>query len=69
MNWIKRKWNDWKKPTPATWRKIGDTFLLISTAFAGTMIIREQIQFGMAIEILGVIGKLLTDFAVEKDAE
>lgn len=50
------------QPTPKKWRKIGDSLLIAST-FANTFeIVREDHEIAIAILIVGVIGKFITNF-------
>jgi hypothetical protein len=60
------------KPTPKKWRKIGDTILLGSTSLSAIMMgspfaenHKSWIIFGL--NIFGVVGKLLTNLTTEDD--
>ena len=58
-------------PTPKIWRKIGDSLLIFSVAVTGFMAslpIQENHKAWLmfSINILGVLGKMLTNFAGEE---
>jgi hypothetical protein len=54
---IKHYW----KPTPIFWRKIGDSLLAVSLTGI-PVILADYKWIGIALFILGVIGKFLTNF-------
>jgi hypothetical protein len=59
------KLKNFYRPTPAKWRKLGDTLLGISTTITGYSLYNNlQWVAGIAL-VLGVLGKFLTDFFVE----
>jgi hypothetical protein len=70
---------NYKKPTPWTWRKVGDSLLAVASLFgAGGLIAFDQLKqiytdhelkvmIGSAL-LVGIIGKFLTNFFTdEKD--
>ena len=48
------------KPTPAKWRKIGDSLLVASTTIAALNI--QHPTVAIAVQVTGVVGKFLTNF-------
>lgn len=59
------KLKNFYRPTPAKWRKLGDTLLGISTTITGYSLYNDlQWVAGIALA-LGMLGKFLTDFFVE----
>ncbi len=50
------------KPTPAKWRKIGDTLLAVSTTITGFAIYEQSKGIAISALILGVLGKFLSNF-------
>lgn len=63
----------YKQPTPKKWRKLGDTFLLISTS-SSTMVMglplteHQKLWTVFFVNVLGVVGKTITNFFKEDDA-
>jgi hypothetical protein len=62
------------KPTPIKWRKIGDAILLgtasISTMMMGAPFSDKTISITIwALGVVGVAGKILTNFFKEDDTE
>jgi hypothetical protein len=62
-NKVKVSAEGYYKPTPSKWRKIGDTLLLASTTLSSLNIDKPYIA--IAIQVTGVVGKFLTNFAHE----
>lgn len=60
MKFIVSKRN-YYEPTPKNMRKLGDA-LLASATFAMTMITPQYPAIGMALMIMGVVGKFLSNF-------
>ncbi len=56
--------NYWK-PTPKKWRKIGDALLATSTFITGAAIIGNYHTLGLIFLIIGAVGKFLTNFFAE----
>ena len=50
------------QPTPIFWRKVGDLCLIVSLAAAGASQFMELGWYAAAVSILGIIGKILTNF-------
>ena len=55
------KQNYWA-PTPKKWRKFGDTLLILSQSLAGYSILMSHPYVGLTISLVGVLGKLITNF-------
>jgi hypothetical protein len=77
---MKKLMNDYWKPTPKKWRKIGDSILAVATfVTAGTLIefdILEKLYSPKELKIiigvfftLGVCGKFLTNFFTNEDEQ
>ena len=59
------KLKNFYSPTPAKWRKLGDTLLGVSTTITGySLYVDLKWVAGIAL-VLGVLGKFLTNFFVE----
>jgi hypothetical protein len=58
--------NYWK-PTPKRWRKIGDALLAVSTMGVPAVLMNHH-WVGISLFIIGVIGKFLTNTFAEKNA-
>ncbi len=61
---------NYKKPTPVLWRKIGDSILLLSAGLSGSIMglplpdhTKLWIMFG--VNLLGVFGKIITNLFKE----
>ena len=52
-------------PTPKTWRKVGDTLLVISTMGVPAVLMNHA-WIGMTLFIVGILGKFLTNFFTEE---
>lgn len=68
------KVSDYYKPTPALFRKIGDSILMgctaISTAVMGLPITEHQkLWIVFALNLFGVFGKILTNFFKEESVQ
>jgi hypothetical protein len=50
------------KPTPIKWRKLGDALLGVSTTITGFAIYEEAKWAAITALVLGVVGKFLTNF-------
>lgn len=57
------------KPTPKKWRKVGDSILLAGTTITSYAILSEDKIFAVVSLILTVVGKIITNFANEDDAQ
>lgn len=51
------------RPTPHHLRVIGDTLLLITTAFDGVALLTDFPTIGIIVQVIGVLGKFLTNFS------
>lgn len=63
---LKKHKENYHKPTPKKWRKIGDTLMLLSNSIAGVaalMALNPWIVVGGIT--LGTIGKIITNFTTE----
>lgn len=56
------KLSDYYKPTPAKWRKIGDSLLAGSTVITAASFIGDYHTLGMIALIIGATGKFITNF-------
>lgn len=61
-------------PTPKKWRKIGDAMLLLSTGASGSIMglpLSDNLKLWIvfAFSVIGVFGKILTNFAEETPNE
>lgn len=61
------------QPTPAKWRKIGDTILLGCTSLSGMVMgtplsDTQKLWTITALNAIGVAGKMVTNFFKEDDA-
>jgi hypothetical protein len=59
--------NRYWKPTPKTFRKIGDTLLACSTMVASYSIYAGFEWVAIVAIVSGVIGKFLTNFSTDDD--
>jgi hypothetical protein len=59
--------NRYWKPTPKTFRKIGDTLLACSTMVASYSIYAGFEWVAIVAIVSGVIGKFLTNFSTQDD--
>tara|TARA_B110000977_G_scaffold132061_1_gene168160 strand:- start:1185 stop:1388 length:204 start_codon:yes stop_codon:yes gene_type:complete len=66
MKKLKTFFENYQKPTPKQWRQVGDTLLIITTAASGYSILSNHETIGIVISVVGVIGKLLTNFNTVK---
>ena len=57
--------NYWK-PTPKKWRKIGDALLAVSTMGVPAVLMNHH-WVGVSLFITGIIGKFLTNLFTEKN--
>ena len=53
------------EPTPAKWRKIGDSLFVISTAAAAAPIVTGSPVLGTIFFFAGLVGKFLTNLFSE----
>ena len=67
MKKLKQYWT----PTPVKARKIGDAFLVLSASLSGAVMglplpDNQKLWINFGLTLLGVIGKIVTNFAVEE---
>jgi len=74
------KMKNYYKPTPAKWRKIGDSLLAVAALFGGGGLIafdqlkqvysehELKVMIGSTI-VLGIVGKFLTNFFTDEKAK
>ncbi len=67
LNKARRLRENYDKPTPIKWRRIGDRILLIGSAISGISAYVDNKYIAIAGIGLTALGKLLTNFAHEKD--
>ena len=58
---------DYKQPTPKKWRRLGDSFLAVSTMITGYALVEEYKWVAILSLTLGVVGKFLTNFFKEDE--
>ena len=66
--------NNYYQPTPKKWRKIGDAILLgttlMSTLMMGAPFSDKTISVSIwALSVVGVIGKVITNFFKEEEGQ
>jgi len=59
------KLSNYYKPTPAKWRKIGDSLLVASTFVTATSLIGDYHTLGVIALVVGAFGKFITNFFTE----
>lgn len=59
------KLNNYYKPTPAKWRKIGDALLASSTFITSAAIIGNYQTLGLIFLVIGAAGKFITNCFTE----
>jgi hypothetical protein len=62
--------NNFYKPTPVKWRKLGDTILLGCTSFSGLLMTaplsdNHKAWAILGLNAIGVLGKMITNFFKE----
>jgi len=58
-------WSGYYAPTPKLFRKIGDTLLVASSTLSGASIYADNKTAAFVFLILGVFGKMITNFFTE----
>lgn len=61
--------NGYYKPTPEKIRKVGDIMQYGAQIAAGASIVNQKPEIGLIVMIIGSIGKILSNFFVESDAQ
>lgn len=59
---MKFSWKGYWKPTPKLFRKIGDTLLGVFSITSVASIINDDKQLAIISLVIGVVGKLLSNF-------
>lgn len=64
--------DNYKKPTPVIWRKIGDSILLATMTMSGMVMTlpiteHQKLWANFAINCLGIAGKIITNLFVPKE--
>ena len=60
------KQENYFKPTPKKWRKLGDALLATSTTVAGFAIVEDYKWVALTAVLIGAIGKFLSNFFTEE---
>lgn len=68
---LKKLHDNYKKPTPVIYRKIGDSVLVLSAGLSGSIMglplpDHTKLWIMFAINVVGVIGKILTNLFKEE---
>jgi hypothetical protein len=64
---FKKMIENYKKPTPKKWRKVGDTLLAMST-LAIPLELTDHKYLAISLFIFAVVGKFLTNFFADDAA-
>lgn len=69
MKKLKNLWKNYKAPTPAKWRKVGDALLAVSIFLGSSELAIPNMPKWLPIVtvVLGVAGKFLTNFFAADD--
>lgn len=62
---LKRWITKYSMPTPAKWRKIGDSLMIIGGSITAYMIERDDHTMAKVALICTILGKVITNFASE----
>jgi hypothetical protein len=57
------------KPTPSKIRKVGDIMQYGAQIATGASIVNNKPELGLIVMIIGAIGKILSNFFVDENAE
>ena len=57
------------KPTPSGIRKVGDIMQYGAQIATGASIVNDKPELGLFVMIIGAVGKILSNFFVEDDAQ
>jgi hypothetical protein len=66
---MKKVSEHYSSPTPAKWRKLGDSLLATSASISGTAIVMDNKPVAIAALAIGVVGKFLSNFFKKEDVE
>jgi hypothetical protein len=61
--------NGYYKPTPSKIRKVGDIMQYGAQIATGASIVNDKPELGLVVMIIGAVGKILSNFFIESDAE
>jgi hypothetical protein len=61
--------NGYYKPTPSKIRKVGDIMQYGAQIATGASIVNNKPELGLIVMIIGAVGKILSNFFIESDAE
>lgn len=65
-----KKWlNKYAKPTPAKWRKIGDSLMLIGGSLTAYMIEQDDHNMAKIALVCTILGKVITNFASDESVD
>ena len=62
MKGLKDQWEDYKKPTPEKFRKLGDALMAVSLAAAPLTAMLDHEFIAIGILCVGILGKFLSTF-------
>jgi len=57
------------KPTPSKIRKVGDIMQYGAQIATGASIVNDKPELGLIVMVIGAVGKILSNFFVEDDAQ
>ncbi len=57
------------KPTPSSIRKVGDIMQYGAQIATGASIVNDKPELGLFVMIIGAVGKILSNFFVEDNAQ
>lgn len=66
---MKFELNGYYKPTPSKIRKVGDIMQYGAQIATGASIVNDKPELGLFVMIIGAVGKILSNFFVEDDAQ
>jgi hypothetical protein len=61
--------NGYYKPTPSKIRKVGDIMQYGAQIATGASIVNDKPELGLIVMIIGAIGKILSNFFVDENAQ
>lgn len=69
-----KMFDNYKKPTPVIWRKIGDSILLATMALSGMIMTlplteNQKLWTNFFVNCAGIVGKVLTNLFAPKEGE
>jgi hypothetical protein len=66
---MKFEFGGYYKPTPSKIRKVGDIMQYGAQIAAGASIVNNKPELGLIVMIIGAVGKVLSNFFVDDNAE